>query len=254
MNDRDYLAAEYALRLLEGEELLEARRLETSDREFAREVRRWEAWLAPFLDAITPVQPSDALWQRIAQVISLRENGADILHWRRKVRTWQGVAAMFAAAAAVIGLVTLPSMLRPPVPPVPTGRPAPTVTPVQPAPSAPAPQPEAPLLVAALAVEGSPGAIAVTYVPVRRDLLVSAAALSATADQDHQLWIIPEGGTPISLGLVSGGEMLTQTLSAELAEQFRPGASIALSVEPSGGSPTGQPTGPVVATGRLREG
>jgi anti-sigma-K factor RskA len=41
---------------------------------------------------------------------------------------------------------------------------------------------------------------------------------------------------------------LTPALQQKLAQ----GAVLAISVEPAGGSPTGQPTGPVVATGDLK--
>ena len=41
-------------------------------------------------------------------------------------------------------------------------------------------------------------------------------------------------------------------LEDALAELMRQGATIAISVEPPGGSPTGAPTGPVIASGTLQ--
>jgi anti-sigma-K factor RskA len=40
-------------------------------------------------------------------------------------------------------------------------------------------------------------------------------------------------------------------LAAEIAAALRQGTVLAISVEPAGGSPTGQPTGPVIASGAL---
>jgi anti-sigma-K factor RskA len=42
-------------------------------------------------------------------------------------------------------------------------------------------------------------------------------------------------------------------LADALAQLLRQGATIAISVEPPGGSPTGAPTGPVVASGPLNQ-
>ena len=50
MSDRDLLAAEYALGLLEGEALLEARGLSATDRDFGDAVDGWLERLAPWLD------------------------------------------------------------------------------------------------------------------------------------------------------------------------------------------------------------
>jgi anti-sigma-K factor RskA len=41
-------------------------------------------------------------------------------------------------------------------------------------------------------------------------------------------------------------------VTPSLQQQLEQGAVLAVSVEPPGGSPTGQPTGPVVATGDLK--
>ncbi|MDQ4087135.1 MAG: anti-sigma factor, partial [Pseudomonadota bacterium] len=58
-------------------------------------------------------------------------------------------------------------------------------------------------------------------------------------------------GTPVSLGLVQAGAPQRLRVPAQVARHFQARSTIALSVEPPGGSPTGLPTGPVVATGEL---
>jgi anti-sigma-K factor RskA len=54
---------------------------------------------------------------------------------------------------------------------------------------------------------------------------------------------------PVSLGLVGTDPMQELTISKELAPLINRASGLALSVEPAGGSPTGQPTGPVLYKG-----
>ncbi|CAA9511314.1 MAG: hypothetical protein AVDCRST_MAG09-1383 [uncultured Sphingomonas sp.] len=233
MTDRELLAAEHALRLLEGEELVEARRLHAEDRSFAAEVSSWEERFAPFFDEIPPVAPGAPVWERIRRAVGGAEPGADVIMMRRKVRRWQGLTGLAAAAAVALALAAVPPLLRRPAPPPAAERPA-------------------PVLIASLGDQQSPGSVAVTFVPGASDLLVTASAIERPPGRDHQLWIIPDGGAPISLGVISTEQSAKRRLSPALAAQFRAGATVALSREPSGGSPTGQPTGPVVAAGELQ--
>ena len=54
-----------------------------------------------------------------------------------------------------------------------------------------------------------------------------------------------------SLGLIEGGHEVRINLPPELAARVATDATLAVSLEPPGGSPTGAPTGPVIATGKL---
>jgi hypothetical protein len=66
-----------------------------------------------------------------------------------------------------------------------------------------------------------------------------------------QLWLIPAGRAPISVGVFAPDTTNVLPLSPELLTQLGPAAALAVSIEPLGGSPTGQPTGPVVAKGAI---
>jgi anti-sigma-K factor RskA len=63
--------------------------------------------------------------------------------------------------------------------------------------------------------------------------------------------LIPAGDKPHSLGLIDPARPVRVTVPPDLAGRFGSNAVLAVSLEPPGGSPTGQPTGPVVANGRL---
>lgn len=225
MSENVPLAAEYVLRLLEGEELLDARRRLAGDPAFADEVAFWEDRFAPLFDEIADEPPSPELWARIVARLDLTD--PTVVTLRRQVNRWKGATMAAAAAAAVLLVVAV--------------RPTPPVQ--QPKPTVAAP---APLLVAALGKEGLAEGLTVAYRSDRRELAVTASKLTVPAGRARELWVIPAGGTPISLGLLSDGSA-RRPLAPELAAVFKSGATIAVSDEPGGGSPTGQPTGEVLA-------
>jgi anti-sigma-K factor RskA len=66
-----------------------------------------------------------------------------------------------------------------------------------------------------------------------------------------QLWVIPADGKPRSLGMV-GGKAERMVIEPEMVEHFHEQPMLALSIEPEGGAPGGRPSGPMVASGQLR--
>jgi anti-sigma-K factor RskA len=82
---------------------------------------------------------------------------------------------------------------------------------------------------------------------------ISVAAqpgLTPEAGRDYELWALPSGGKPVSLGLLPQLGRARLTLEATRAALLAAGG-LAVSVEPMGGSPTGQPTGEVRYQGTL---
>ena len=66
-----------------------------------------------------------------------------------------------------------------------------------------------------------------------------------------ELWAIPAGGKPISLGLVPVAGKGRIALNTAQQALLKTPLTLAVSLEPQGGSPTGQPTGPVLYQGAL---
>ena len=66
-----------------------------------------------------------------------------------------------------------------------------------------------------------------------------------------ELWAIPVEGKPVSLGLIPRDGDGRITLSQTQQQLIRIPVVLAVSLEPQGGSPTGQPTGPVQYQGPL---
>ena len=77
------------------------------------------------------------------------------------------------------------------------------------------------------------------------------AALLTTDKRSMELWLISQGGKPSSLGLIAAGQPVRINVPAELLTHVGSGATLAVSLEPPGGSPTGQPTGPVYRGGGI---
>jgi len=83
-------------------------------------------------------------------------------------------------------------------------------------------------------------------------LVIVPAARLTTDPRAFELWLIPTGETrPRSLGLVQPGQPIRLEIPPDLAGRLTPDATLAVSIEPPGGSPTGLPTGPVIAAGKL---
>jgi anti-sigma-K factor RskA len=231
------LAGEYVLGLLSGEALLDARGRMANDATFARDVADWDERLAPLFDTIAPIAPPARVWEAIAAALQHRSAEAaangEVVHLRRQVRRWQlgtGVAAALASVLAIVGLQ--PARVEPGAPPPATAVPVP------------------PPLIAAFAPKGG-GTISVVYRPHEGRLIARASELPNRAGHDLELWVLPPGGAPLPLGVVPPDNDRSLALAPAIPAKLSPGAMLAVSLEPVGGSPTGLPTGPVLATAKI---
>ena len=71
--------------------------------------------------------------------------------------------------------------------------------------------------------------------------------------RDFELWVIEGSNAPQSVGVIPAGSSVHLAVDDELQRKIAAGAALAISLEPAGGSPTGAPTGPVVALGELHD-
>lgn len=219
----DATAGELALGVLDGEERAAATRRVLAEPAFARSVERWRDRFAALHADWPEVEPPPGMWDRIAHALP----GSDGVSpgWR-----W-ATAAATALAAAFAGVLLL--------------RPAPVV--IQRVPvaiAAPAP------LVAAIApTTGKPFAAVFDRGAGR---LRIAGRVPVATGRSAELWAIPADGVPRALGLLTRDAATELRLAATAAGYLRPGVTLAISIEPEGGSPKPTPTGPVVATGALQ--
>jgi anti-sigma-K factor RskA len=82
--------------------------------------------------------------------------------------------------------------------------------------------------------------------------VAARAATAAATDKDYELWLLPDGAAPVSLGLLeTGGVSVTRRLSPATLATLPDTTAVAVSLEPSGGSTTGAPTGPVLYQAKI---
>jgi anti-sigma-K factor RskA len=223
----DLAAAELALGLLEGEERAAALRRMLAEPDFAREVEMWRMQFAQLFDLWPGVEAPDGLIERIDS--SLGGPGAV----RRGSRMPWPLLAIASSALAACLLVVI--ALRP------EPRPAPVVFTQAPV------ERTGPVLVAS--IDDGKAPIAALYDPAKGAMRV-ASAPEVAADRVAELWVIGADGVPHSLGVLARTAN-AMTVSPVDRARLAAGAVLAISVEPRGGSPTGLPTGPVVAKGAL---
>ncbi|WP_342162732.1 anti-sigma factor domain-containing protein [Methylobacterium sp. SD21] len=225
-DDPDGTAGEYVLGTLPPEERAAFARALAGDAALRALVAGWETRLAPLAVATPPVAPSPATWAGIAArtggTPGAVAGGAQIIRLERAARRWR-VAAMGAGALAA-GLALWIA-------------------------AGPRPAPEGAQY---LAVVDRGGALPALI--VRVDLgggLVQVRSLAAETPPDRslELWYVGAGAAPRSLGLVTDASARLPVPAA--LRQGAEGGSLAVSVEPKGGSPTGAPTGPVIYSGKL---
>lgn len=227
-DEDDLLAAELALGLLDAGERREAERREAADPAFARAVDWWRERATGLL-AGADVPPPAWLWRSIVAGLPANDAGS-----AREVTRWRVATGVAAAAALVLGVLALRPATPPPAPP----RPAPTI--------APAPAP----LVATLSGEANRAVVTVVVDRAANRLMLAAARLSVPG-RSAQLWVIANG-TPRALGLVDPASPTRLSPPPGTGVLLTTDATLAVSVEPVGGSPTGKPTGPVILTGVAR--
>jgi len=218
--DDEVTAAEFALGVLAGAERSAAQSRVAREPAFAAMVVAWEERLSPWAAEIAEVAPSPAVWDRIASALPASPTQKQGL-WQ-SLAFWRGLTlATGALAAACVGaLIYLGN----------------------------APQP-APLF-AAIDGGGHHHFVA-TVDTARGSIAVVPAAFAADATRVPELWLIPADGKPRPLGILRADRAVTITIPPALVPHATSNAVLAVSLEPQGGSPTGQPTGPVIATGKL---
>lgn len=216
------LAGEYVLGLLDSAVSAQVSARIATDVDFAAEVRAWQERLMPLLNSDEQI-PSTDVWPQIKAQI-LPETGQD--RGTPTLRIWQATTALSASVAAVLGFM----LANQPVPPQPN------------APSA--------ALLAALGGDGSSSALTARYDRDTGQLLLTPVVVK-TGALYPELWIIPEGGTPQSLGIIDSkapSQLIVDPRNRALIDR---GATFAITPERQGGSSTGAPTGAILASGKV---
>ncbi len=171
----------------------------------------WERRLAPLLLSAPDAAPSTGLLARIEAELDRPAAGAETLPLRRALRIWKGAAGLALAAAAALAIYV-----------------------AQPR------EAEGARYVAVVTADDGSGPGLVIQFDTGTGVATVVPVAAAPSGNSYEMWTIPAGATkPVSLGLLPPGPDARADFSASDGQIF------AISLEPPGGSPTGQPTLPL---------
>jgi anti-sigma-K factor RskA len=260
--DRQGLAAEYALGTLDAEERQQADALMLLDPEFAAEVRQWERRLGELNVLVAPVEPGESIWEQIrakveeaAPIQAMRpaqaesaavpqRDSAEIFDLTQRMRRWRRLSMLTGAlAACLVGFVVLRDY-RPDL--LPAGL-APRQQVVERVIEKEVERPAQPAqFVAVFQKDEQSPAFLMSVDLDQRTVSVRQVAAEKLSDKSYQLWIAPQPGEPPrSLGVLADDAGVKANLASYDPSVIN-NATFGISLEPLGGSPTGQPTGPVI--------
>lgn len=219
----DSLAAEYAIGTLRGAARRRFERVLSESAEAREAVAVWEGLLGGLGAMLPGVAPPERVWKRIERRIEPE----------RSKRLWSSLPFWrgWGLATSSLVLVLTAALLWIEPADVPAGRVAVF-----------ADQQDQPMwVITANAETGTLRARAVN-------------AEAAAADRAYELWMLPAEGPPRSLGLLPvGREVARHDIPPALRALLGSAQGLAISLEPAGGSPTGQPTGPVLYQASMLE-
>ncbi|MEO9339209.1 anti-sigma factor [Mesorhizobium sp. SB112] len=227
--DGDMIAAEYVLGVLPADERKAASARVETDQDFARQVDAWTVHLSPLNDGYAPVEAPAS----VKQAIDARLFSSSAKTTESKAGLWLSLAfwrGLATAAVAALAIYIAVPYVSPPA----------TTPPMR--------------MVASLAADNSDVRYLAMYDEARGEVSLSHVSGERESGKDFELWMIEGDNAPVSMGVIPAGASVHMKMEMDEAarQKLAGGAVLAVSLEPQGGSPTGQPTGPVVAAGDLR--
>ena len=223
-NDDVVLAGEYTLSLLPEEELAAFEARLASEPALRRICASWAEEFSGFADDVKPLTPPEDVQTRVEMRL-FGESAPE-----RRTGLWQrfGLTGLAVAVLAVLLFVSSDLLDQGPLPP------------------------ETPAYTAEVAAEDRSLVVEAAYDAENAELYVERLAGEAAEGRSLELWLIAGENAPVSLGVLPPDERALFTVTPELQEALS-GGVLAISDEPEGGSPTGAPTGAVLATGPITD-
>jgi len=222
-DDMEMLAAEYVLGLLTVAQLPHVVAQRQGGTRFDNAVRQWEARLLPMAEAVEDVAPPARIWPAIEAAIAPAPAASGIWNNLRFWRNFGLVGGLVGAALAVALVAVLTS--TPPAPPVAT----------------------------ATLVSQHEGVFVATAEQTNTgvQLVINPAQVVVPEGKSAELWLITPGNKPAALGLLASDRAVTVSIPAAQLSGNIAAAELAVSIEPAGGSPTGQATGPIISAAKF---
>jgi anti-sigma-K factor RskA len=209
----DRLAAEYVLGTLRHRARRRFERWLLSPQVGAL-VKAWEDRLAGLEPQLTPVNPPDKVWRGIEDKLELRRKQ------QRPAMRWLAIAASVAFFVVAGVLLTYRG------------------------PGVVVPEPQlARTFESSLQTDPQTIYWNVEILGDREEIRLQVKNVhDLPAGKSHELWALPEGGAPVSLGVLPHTGEHRRALTPAQRAALATSKQIAVSLEPEGGSPTGTPT------------
>jgi anti-sigma-K factor RskA len=232
LDDIDGLAAEYVLGTLDAAERASVAARRQREPALDSAIAAWERRLAPLNEAVSEVSPPAETFTKIERRIRTNPNSDStntaVIDLTRGLKRWR--AAALAASALAAGLLLTVGALQF------------------------APKPKTKNLVAVLQKDAASPAFLVTVNVDDRVMTVRPVAAKHEPGKSFELWIIHDSlGKPKSLGVIDESQPMKRPTLAAYKPDVIEGSTYAVTLEPEGGSPSGDPTGPVVFAGKMIE-
>ena len=236
---RRMLAAEYALGTLDGAARRRFEALLRQDAALRQELVFWETRLAQLGLDLSPVQPPARVWAALRARIGkpLPRAPGDRVNWWDRINLWR--AAFAVSSAVAVGLVVVLMLI--------------------PAPRRPAAGPYAATTAATRPASHEMMALIRNKQQAPMWLFTAnmrSGTMSLRVMQNYpvpqgkglELWMLPahKGAQPVPMGMIPSSGVYTGSMPASMMHTLKHAPGLAVSVEPAGGSPTGEPTGPIL--------
>ncbi|MGJ5095862.1 anti-sigma factor [Bradyrhizobium oligotrophicum] len=194
--------------------------------------------------------PAVAAQRNAPATDEVANDNANIVRLSSKVRQLRAVANIMTAIAAVLLALVGVQVYRPDLLPRPL-QPKPRIQTVEV--KVPAVQPSA-QFVALLQKDAASPAFILTVDAASKSYTVRRVGAAPEPGKSFELWLVSDKlQKPRSLGVIGGSDFTSRPVLSSYDADTVNRATYAVTVEPEGGSPTGQATGPIVFTGKLIE-
>lgn len=240
-------AGEYVLGVLDTESRRSVQARIAVEPGFASLVDAWQERFSAWLLGAPPVTPGAHVWPRVRTQLGWASvEGARPGVWN-SVAFWRG-ATLLATAASVAAIVVGLQSRGPVAPPASV----PSVV-VQPVPAPVTGEAAAKPVTVLARDDGSTGWIATVDVATGKVLMVPVPSPADAEGRVNELWLIPDGQAPLSLGFVSNDKAHTVDMPAAVRQVLAVGGTLAVTLEPEQGMPHAAPSGPIVAKGGIQQ-